>query len=228
MQDINVEISELLEPQELQWRGGGELHINQSRSHRSKPFVEGAPVQGPPVPLQVSTQRYSSWQSQCQSEREGDWISFIFSRDTEGEEGKGRMWADFTVHCKLSFLLHPKCPDSHRPIFSPQWTCSKQNTNDCTTLYKITLNQTLYFKLYFPIDSKDWISTGQAKLRPHVTHTAEVSMSKSACLLASLDTWSFIWPCPLLCPTPLNKQARWVSMLLLYVTALCSEATGIK
>lgn len=38
-------------------------------SQEVQSFVKGAPVQRPPVPLQASTQRYSSWRSRCQRER---------------------------------------------------------------------------------------------------------------------------------------------------------------
>ena len=90
-------------------------HINQTWGHRGLcPFVQAAPVRGPPVRLQVSTQRHSSWHSQCQGEgerergrRRGREIEFhfLFSRDTEGgqrERGGCELISRYIVSCHFN------------------------------------------------------------------------------------------------------------------------------
>lgn len=79
----------------------GKLHINPSRNIQGEPCVNGAPVQVSPVSLQVSTQRYSSWQwqRQIQRGREKDWISYGGGYWREAWEREDVSWFHTIVMC---------------------------------------------------------------------------------------------------------------------------------
>lgn len=114
----------------------------QNRTHTTamirglKPFVMGAPVWVPPVPLRVSTHQMQQLTVSMPEICGGRQIGFhLCSPETlRGGEGKGRMWADFTVHCWKSFLQNPKLPWLPKTLFSSPESEHKPNKSDPTSL----------------------------------------------------------------------------------------------
>lgn len=174
------------------------------------------------VHLSLSNSAHRDTAADTLSAREGERLDFISILQGHREERReredvswfhGTLYVVISTPAKMSWQLQTF-------FFPPQWTCSRQNANDYSTLCAVHPQpnnvNTLGFILIPCLQPNLQLDKLSSGLRSRIIHPISTCMFIYLTLPSDLHN------------SPKQTSGGKISMLLMYHPVLCSEETGIK